>query len=76
MSKTNPQPELKSSLSTPPEVLELHALTATREAVVEALKVTGGVIIRRLLKPEEVEQIEQDARPWLEKDKPWNGDSQ
>jgi hypothetical protein len=67
--------ELKSSLSPMPEVMELHNSTATKEAVVNALKISGGVIIRGLLKAEEVKQIEQDARPWLERDKPWNGES-
>ena len=67
--------ELKSSLSPLPEVLKLHNSTATKEAVVNALKISGGVIIRGLLKTEEVKQIEQDARPWLEKDKPWDGES-
>lgn len=67
--------ELKSSLSPLPEVLELDSSTATKEAVVNALKLSGGVVIRGLLKPEEVKQIEQDARPWLEKDQPWKGES-
>ena len=66
--------DVKSSRSPVPKVLELQHSTATREDVVKALKVSGGVIIRGFLSPEQVKQIEQDTRPWLEKDKPWNGE--
>lgn len=66
--------ELKSSLTPLPEVSSFDYSTATAEAVVNALKLSGGVLIHGLLKPSEVEQIERDARPWLEKDKPWNGE--
>ena len=62
--------KLKSSLPPIPEVFELHNSTATKEVVVNALKISGVVIIRGLLKHEEMTQIEEDAWPWLEKGKP------
>jgi hypothetical protein len=64
---------LKSPISPIPDVLEFRHSTATKEDVIKALKVSGGVFIRGLLSPAQVEQIERDVRPWLEKDKPWNG---
>ena len=71
--KAASQMEEKSELSPLPEVLELHYSNATKDQVVDALKVAGGVFIRGLLTPEQTRQIERDAGPWLEKDKPWNG---
>jgi hypothetical protein len=65
--------ELKSSNSPLPEVKEFDASTTTVEELVDALKIAGGVIIRNLLTKAEVDQIEADVRPWLAKDKPWEG---
>ncbi|OKL57048.1 hypothetical protein UA08_07369 [Talaromyces atroroseus] len=66
--------EPKSSKSPIPPVLELDASTCTSADLVSALKVAGGVIVRNILTAEEIQQIESDVRPWLEQDKPWNGD--
>jgi hypothetical protein len=65
--------ELKSSKSPLPEVREFDAATATVDELVEALKISGGVFIRNMLTKDEISQIEADVRPWLEKDKPWEG---
>ncbi|KAF2121339.1 hypothetical protein BDV96DRAFT_594549 [Lophiotrema nucula] len=64
---------VKSSKSPLPEVKEFDAATATIDDLVAALKVAGGVIIRNLLAQDELDNIEKDVRPWLEKDKPWDG---
>jgi len=69
--KTNK--ELKNSESPLPEVKEFDAATATVDELVEALKVAGGVVVRNMLIKAEIDQIEADVRPWLEKDKPWEG---
>ncbi|KAJ9139199.1 Phytanoyl-CoA dioxygenase family protein [Pleurostoma richardsiae] len=66
--------EPKSSKSPLPPVLEFDAKTCTSAQLVDALKVSGGVIIRNMLAPEEIRQIEADVRPWLDKDVPWEGD--
>jgi hypothetical protein len=71
MTQTNK--ELKSSKSSLPEVKEFDAATATVEELVDALKVAGGVVVRNMLTKAEIDQIETDVRPWLEKDKPWEG---
>ncbi|KAH0848074.1 hypothetical protein AYO21_03565 [Fonsecaea monophora] len=44
---------------------------ANPDDVVTALKKSGGVFVRNVLTPEEVQQIESDLRPSLEADKPW-----
>lgn len=65
--------ELKSSKSPLPEVKEFEATNATVDELVDALKVAGGVVIRNMLTKNELDQIESDVRPWLNKDKPWDG---
>ncbi|KAI9731230.1 MAG: hypothetical protein M1834_005423 [Cirrosporium novae-zelandiae] len=44
------------------------------DEVVDALKVTGGVIIRNLVSHEHLDQIEKNLRPYLEADHEWEGD--
>jgi hypothetical protein len=70
---TKANKEVKSSKSPLPEVKEFDATTVTVDELVDALKIAGGVIVRNLLTKEELDQIEADVRPWLEKDKPWEG---
>lgn len=64
----------KSSKSPLPPVLEFDAAKCTSEQLVDALKLSGGVIIRNMLPLDEVKAIEADVRPYLDKDIPWNGD--
>ncbi|KAL1896364.1 hypothetical protein Sste5346_004749 [Sporothrix stenoceras] len=66
--------ELKSPASPLPTVQEFDANTCSVDDLVVALKTAGGVVIRNLLTPQALGAIEADVRPWLEKDKPWNGD--
>ncbi|EXJ86336.1 hypothetical protein A1O3_03287 [Capronia epimyces CBS 606.96] len=73
-SKFVPDDQPKSSKSPVPPVYEFDARTCTATDLVEALKVSGGVVVRNMLKPEEVAQIDADVRPWLDQDVPWNGD--
>jgi hypothetical protein len=68
--KTIPSNELKSSASPIPEVKEFDSATCTAEELVEAIKVAGGVIVRNLLTQEELDQMEKDVRPHLDKDVP------
>ncbi|OAP54277.1 hypothetical protein AYL99_11378 [Fonsecaea erecta] len=42
--------------------------------VVAALKEVGGVFVRQAMSVEDVQQIEQDLRPALEADAPWDAD--
>ncbi|KAI9666424.1 MAG: hypothetical protein M1821_004360 [Bathelium mastoideum] len=65
--------ELKCSKSPLPQVREFDAATVTVDELVDALKVAGGVVVRNMLNKSELDQIEADVRPWLEKDKPWEG---
>ena len=74
LSNPTTNPELKSPKSLLPPVLEYDAATCTSNDLVKTLKLSGGVIVRRILEPEDVQQIEADVRPWLDNDKPWNGD--
>ncbi|KAK8257509.1 phytanoyl-dioxygenase family protein [Phyllosticta capitalensis] len=48
--------------------------TASVEEVVDALKVAGGVVIKNAVAHEDLDVIEKDLRPLLEKDAPWDGD--
>lgn len=68
--------DLKSSNSALPDVKDFEASTVTINELVDALKIAGGVIVRNLLTQEELDQIEADVRPWLDKDKPWEGTHQ
>jgi hypothetical protein len=65
--------QVKSSKSPLPEVQELDSSTATVEDVVNALKITGGVIVRNFLDMEEIDRIMKDVNPYLLSDKPWDG---
>jgi hypothetical protein len=47
--------------------------TASVGEVVEAIKLAGGCIIRGILTPDEIRQIESDIRPTLDADLPWPG---
>lgn len=64
---------LKSSKSQLPEVKELDSSSATVADAVDALKVTGGVIVRNFLGSAEINRILEDVNPHLEADKPWDG---
>ncbi|KAI1615164.1 phytanoyl-CoA dioxygenase family protein [Exophiala viscosa] len=44
---------------------------ANPDDVVEGLRKVGGVIVREILSPEVMTQIEKDIRPYLETDIPW-----
>ncbi|KAL1618439.1 hypothetical protein SLS54_007166 [Diplodia seriata] len=41
------------------------------EAIIEALKKDGGVIIKNFTTPELVDQVNAETEPYLRKDKPW-----
>lgn len=43
------------------------------EAIIEALKKDGGVIIKNFTTPELVDQVNSETDPYLRKDKPWKG---
>ncbi|KKY17109.1 putative phytanoyl- dioxygenase family protein [Diplodia seriata] len=43
------------------------------EAIIEALKKDGGVIIKNFTTPELVDQVNAETEPYLRKDKPWKG---
>ncbi|KAK4550433.1 hypothetical protein LTR36_000011 [Oleoguttula mirabilis] len=66
--------EPKSAQSPLPKVIEFNAADISTEDVIRALRTAGGVIVRQLIPPEQNHQIERDVRPWLQKDKPWQGD--
>ncbi|KAK5121560.1 hypothetical protein LTR85_004732 [Meristemomyces frigidus] len=66
--------ELKSPRSPLPKVLEFNAADATTAEVIKALQTAGGVVLRQFISSEANQQIERDVRPWLEKDRPWNGE--
>ncbi len=63
----------KSSKSPLPEVKELDASSATVDDVVRCLKTAGGVVVRRFLGLEEIDRILEDVNPYLDEDKPWDG---
>ncbi|KAH0845020.1 hypothetical protein AYO21_04059 [Fonsecaea monophora] len=52
-------------------VPEFDAANAQVDDVVEGLRAVGGVVVRRILSPESLAQIERDVRPYLEADVPW-----
>lgn len=64
--------ELKSPTSPLPPVLEFPS-TSSSVPLINALKLSSRVIVRNLLTLSELSQIESDVRPWLDKDKPWDG---
>jgi hypothetical protein len=64
---------LKNMNSPLPKVETFHADTVTVDELVNSLKVAGGCVIRGMLKQDELDRIEKDVRPWLDKDKPWEG---
>lgn len=49
--------------------------TANLDEVVAALKLVGGVVIRNIVSQESLVSMEQDIRPYLEKDVPWSSDN-
>jgi len=63
--------ELKSSTSPLPEVKSFDASTVTIDELVTAIRVAGGVVIKNVISVEETKKIENDIRPWLDKDKAW-----
>ncbi len=66
-----PNPDLKGPDSPLPQVKSFEASTCTVEEVVSALRIAGGVVIRGLLNKGELANLEEDTRPWLEKDNAW-----
>lgn len=56
-----------------PEVQEFEGASTTVDEVVDALKLAGGVIIRRFIGMQEIEAILNDVKPYLDADKPWDG---
>ncbi|KAF2087296.1 phytanoyl-CoA dioxygenase family protein [Saccharata proteae CBS 121410] len=43
------------------------------EAIIEALKQDGGVIIKNFTTPELVDKVNAETKPYLDADKPWKG---
>jgi hypothetical protein len=41
--------------------------------IVNALKVSGGVIVHNFLGLQEIDRILEDVNPYLDADKPWDG---
>ena len=68
---SNQDGKLKSPSSPLPEVKSLDATSCTVDELVAAIRVAGGVVIRGLLSKEELESLEKDTRPWLDKDEAW-----
>ncbi|CRG87157.1 putative protein YJR154W [Talaromyces islandicus] len=65
---------VKSSKSPLPEVKDFDSSVATVEDIVNALKVAGGVIVRNFLGLQEIDHILEDVNPYLDADRPWDGD--
>jgi ectoine hydroxylase-related dioxygenase (phytanoyl-CoA dioxygenase family) len=57
-----------------PEVPVFDNATVTADQVVQGLIRAGGCIIKNIVPPEALAEIEKDTRPYLEADKEWNGD--
>ena len=62
--------QIKKNVPTVP----VFANDADVEDVVQGLIVAGGCVIRNAVPIEDVKQIEKDSQPWLDADKPWDGD--
>lgn len=45
-----------------------------QEKIIQCVKENGCVIIKNFSLPETVDQVNEETRPYLEKDKPWKGD--
>lgn len=54
-------------------VVQSFPSSAPPDEVVEAIKLSGGCIIKGLLSNSDIKQIEQDIRPYIEADVPWVG---
>jgi hypothetical protein len=67
---------VKSSKSKLPEVQEFESTTASVDAIVDALKVTGGVILRNFLTVDKIDRILADVNPYLDADTPWEDGNQ
>ncbi|KAJ5175039.1 uncharacterized protein N7482_000916 [Penicillium canariense] len=70
-SSSGPFKQVRSSKSAIPSVQEFEYSTATVNDIVNALKITGGVIVRNFLGREEIDRIMEDVNPYLDADKPW-----
>lgn len=57
-----------------PEVESFDEGAVTTEQIVSALSRAGGCIIRHAVSSPNLSLIEKDIRPWLNADKPWEGD--
>lgn len=56
-----------------PEVKAFDSATVTNEEIVAALIDAGGCVIKNVLSPEVLAEIERDTREHITADKPWDG---
>ncbi|KAK4225457.1 phytanoyl dioxygenase family [Podospora fimiseda] len=61
-------------VTTLPKVEEFTSDPANVDQVVQSLIRTGGVVIRNAVPQAALDIIEKDTRPYIEADKPWEGD--
>ncbi|KAK7903803.1 hypothetical protein LTR67_001823 [Exophiala xenobiotica] len=57
-----------------PEVRVFDNATVTHDEILDALIEAGGCVIRNVVDPEDLAQIEKDTRPFIDADKPSGGD--
>lgn len=57
-----------------PEVPIFDNATATAEQIVQGLIKAGGCVVKGVVPPEAIAEIEKDTRPYLDADTEWNGD--
>ncbi|KAH8804433.1 phytanoyl-CoA dioxygenase family protein [Xylogone sp. PMI_703] len=70
---TGSSQHVQSSASPLPDVKSFHIDTTNTQEVVNALRQTGGCIIKGLVQKQHLDQIESDLRPYLDADQPWQG---
>lgn len=58
----------------PPKVPCFDASVASCDEIVKGLILSGGCIVRGMVSQEDLNQIEKDTRPYIQKDKPWTLD--
>ncbi|OKL56437.1 hypothetical protein UA08_08161 [Talaromyces atroroseus] len=66
--------KVQSSKSPIPKVQAFEGSAATVNDIVNALKLAGGVIVRNFLDLKDIDRILKDVNPYLDADKPWDGD--
>lgn len=57
-----------------PEVKIFDNATVTHDEILDSLIKAGGCVIKNVVPAADLAQIEKDTRPYLDADKPWNGD--